>query len=284
MGPGPDLPHGAPSVLPDLAAIKHPPAVGIQVTWIGHSTFLIQVDGLNILTDPIFADRASPLQTTGPRRLVPPGVSLEDLPAVHAVTVSHNHYDHLDKGTVQRLGNSPLYLVPFGLKAWFARLDVENVIELNWWKSAVLGETVFHCTPAEHFSGRKMFDFNSVLWCGWMIETNSGLIYFAGDSGYSPHFRQTGERLGAPRLAFLPIGAYMPRWFMRPMHMNPPEALKAHLDLGAKQSIGMHWGTFRLTDEPLNEPPRYLERALLENGTPAESFLVMKIGETALFQ
>jgi N-acyl-phosphatidylethanolamine-hydrolysing phospholipase D len=269
--------------IPDLNRLRHPNPREIQVTWIGHSTFLLQVAGLNILTDPIFSDRASPLSFIGPRRRVPPGMLLEELPPVHAVIISHNHYDHLDAPTVTRLGGDVRFYVPLGLAEWFQRRGLNRVEELDWWQSASLEGIRLHAVPAQHFSMRSLFDRNRTLWCGWVLETPAGKIYFSGDTGYSPHFQEIGQRLGPMRLSLIHVGGYLPRWFMRSMHANPEEAVRIHRDVRSQQSIGMHWGVFKLTDEPLSEPPLLLERARQEAKIPPENFVVFDIGETRTF-
>jgi N-acyl-phosphatidylethanolamine-hydrolysing phospholipase D len=269
--------------VPDLNQLHHSDPRKIQITWIGHSTFLIQAAGLNLLTDPIFSDRASPLASIGPKRLVPPGVAFDRLPPIHAAVISHNHYDHLDLNTVTRLGKPVRFFVPLGLAEWFRDNDLPQVEELDWWQTASLGAVRLHCVPAQHFSMRTLFDRDRSLWCGWVLETPAGKIYFTGDTGYSPHFKEIGQRLGPMRLALIHIGGYRPRWFMRPMHINPEEAVRVHQDVRSQQSIGMHWGTFALTDEPLSEPPLLLKKVLSRAGIPGDNFLVLSFGETRVF-
>lgn len=282
--PPDEVPVYKPDIVPpDLNAIHHPDPAAIQVTWIGHATFLIQTNGINILTDPLYSTRASPVSFLGPKRLVPPGVPFSDLPEIHAVVITHDHYDHLDAGTIERLGKGPRYLVPLGLAHWFRKRGIENVQELDWWASDPLGEIRFHAVPVQHFSSRSPFDRNERLWAGWVIEAPAGNIFFSGCTGYAPLFSEIGKRLGPIRLSFIPVGGYAPRWFMQPMHVGPPEAVRIHQDLGSAQSIGTHWGTFELTDEPLAEPPLYLRKALREAGVAEEQFLIMKFGETRVF-
>jgi N-acyl-phosphatidylethanolamine-hydrolysing phospholipase D len=267
---------------PDLDRIRHPEPRTIQITWIGHDSFLIQVAGFNILTDPIYSERASPLPVIGPRRHAPPGLAWKDLPPIDMVLISHNHYDHLDRPTIRGLGPRPRYFVPLGLGKWFRGLGLQ-ARDLDWWQSVGLGTIRLTCVPAQHFSMRTPFDRNATLWCGWVMETPAGAIYFAGCSGYSPDFQKIGTKLGPMRLSLLPVGCYRPRWFMKPMHVNPPEAIKVHQEVGSQQSIGMHWGTFRLTDEPMGEPPVYLQQAVAQAGLPPDEFCVMSLGETRLF-
>lgn len=279
------LPEFVPPVTrPDLNSINHAPEDAIQVTWIGHATFLIQVSGLNILTDPMFSERASPFSFSGPKRLAPPGIAMKDLPKIDAVIISHNHYDHLDSDSVKALGNAPRYFVPLGFTPWLRKRGITNVQELDWWASAELGGLRFHAVPAQHFSSRTLFDRNEMLWSGWVIETLAGKVYFSGCTGYAPLFQEIGKRLGPMRLSFIPVGGYSPRWFMRAMHADPPEAVKIHRDVRSEQSVGTHWATFKLTDEHLSEPPLYLEKALHEAGISGEQFIVMKIGETRVFR
>jgi len=262
-------PYVPEAVPPNLNHIHHPDPAEVQATWIGHSTFLIQAGGVNILTDPIFSDKATPFSFIGPRRSSPPGVSVEDLPPIHAVILSHDHYDHLDAPTVRRLGSSVRYIVPLGVGKWLAEGDITDVVELDWWESTPLGPMRVHAVPAQHFSGRSPFTRNRTLWMGWVLETPSGNVFFAGDTGYAPFFREIGERFSPIRISFIPIGAYRPRWFMGPMHVDPPEAVRIHMDLRSERSVAMHWGTFRLAEEPPGEPPVYLRKALMEAGLGA---------------
>ncbi|MCH7859703.1 MAG: MBL fold metallo-hydrolase [Candidatus Marinimicrobia bacterium] len=261
--------------------IINAPGGRLVVTWLGHAAFLIQMDGLNILTDPNFSERASPVQFAGPRRVTPLPVEPDRLPPIDVVVISHNHYDHLDKGTVRRLGNGPTWYVPLGLKGWFARQGVTRVVELDWWDRVDLkaGREII-CVPAKHFSSRTLWDRNETLWAGWVLASPDHRVYFAGDTGYSQHFADIGERAGPLDLALLPIGAYNPEWFMSSVHITPDQAVQAHRDLSARRTIGMHWGTFILTDEPFLEPPRRLRESAARAGLSAEEVLVMEHGET----
>lgn len=268
---------------PNRALIAAPDERRLTLTWIGHATFLIQAAGVNLLTDPVFSERASPFPRIGPKRHTPPGLELAALPRIDAVLISHNHYDHLDRASVQALAERwghARFFVPRGLSRWLHRAGIERVSEHDWWESASCASLRVHCVPAQHFSGRGLHDRNRTLWCGWVIEAGQGRILFAGDTGYAPVFSDIGRRFAPLRLALLPIGAYRPRWFMAPVHVDPPEAVRIHGDLGVHQSIAMHWGTFRLTDEPLAEPPLYLAQARCEAGISAQAFDVMSIGET----
>ena len=283
--PPDEVPPYVPEIVPpDLKRIGHPDFAAIQLTWIGHSSFLIQAAGLNFLTDPVFGDRVSPVSFIGPKRRVPPGIAFADLPPIDAVLISHNHYDHLEKSTIRKLGNAPRYFVPLGLQGWFATLRIGRITQLDWGQTSFIGNVLVHAVPSQHFSGRGPFSFDRELWAGWVLETKLGTIYFAGDSGYAPHFKDIGERFGPIRLSILPLGAYRPRWFMRPMHMDPAEAVLAHRDLGSALSVGSHWGTFKQTEEPLGEPPVYLRRAAGEAGLPADEFIVMKFGQTLVLK
>ncbi|HAY22122.1 MAG TPA: MBL fold metallo-hydrolase [Desulfobacterales bacterium] len=278
------LPYRPEVVSPDLNCLNHADPKTIQITWIGHSTFLIQVAGLNLLTDPIFSERASPVSFAGSRRQAPLPLRLEDLPPIQATVISHNHYDHLDRPTVTRLGGGVRFFVPLGLAEWFREANLPQVTELDWWQSAEFGPIRFHCVPAQHFSMRTPFDAYEVLWAGWVLSTPVGKIYFAGDTGYSPDFQEIGRRFGPMRLALIPIGGYMPRWFMRPVHIDPEEAVRVHQDVRSQQSIGMHWGTFKLTDEPQAEPPILLRQELQKVNIPPDKFIVLRFGETLVLQ
>jgi N-acyl-phosphatidylethanolamine-hydrolysing phospholipase D len=262
-----------------------------SVSWIGHATALVQCGGLNILTDPVFSERASPLPFAGPKRAQPPGLMIDELPPIDVVVISHNHYDHLDRASVARLDEvskgRTLFLVPLGLKAWFAQQGIANVVELDWWDHRKVGGVDFHLVPVQHWSQRTTSDRNKTLWGGWAVFAPDLRWYFSGDAGYSADFADTRTKLAAHArdgvlfdLALLAIGAYEPRWFMKQQHMNPAEAVQAHRDLAAARSIGVHWGTFELTDEPLDQPPRDLAIARAAMGLSEDQFSVMKIGET----
>jgi N-acyl-phosphatidylethanolamine-hydrolysing phospholipase D len=260
-------------------------AAGPRLTWIGHAGFLLQAGGVNVLTDPQFSERASPVPFAGPKRVVPLPLGIEDLPRIDVVLITHNHYDHLDLPTVQRLAamktGSPLFLVPLGLKAWFADNGIERVEECDWWQRRDAGAARFTLVPVQHWSKRTLWDANQTLWGGWVIEAGGVRIIHTGDLGLSRDTRDIGERMGPFDLALIPIGAYEPRWFMRTMHVDVGEAMQVRNDLRAARAIGMHWGTFEgLTDEPLDEPPRVLARLRAHAGLAVEAFDVMKIGET----
>lgn len=284
VSPGKRFPPGRryPLQRPPAQWLAHPPAVP-QLVWIGHSTFLFQYRGRTVLTDPVFSERASPFAFVGPRRYTPPALGLDELPPVDLVLISHNHYDHLDEASVlglhRRFGAGLRFCVPEGLGGWFRRRGIDNLIELNWWRSAPLGDRAeAFCVPAQHFSGRGPFDANLSLWCGWILQIADFRLYFAGDTGYGPVFRDIGDVFAPLDLALLPIGAYDPRWFMSGVHVAPEEAVQIHRDVGARHSVGMHWGTFVLTDEPMDEPPRRLHQALVEQGVDPRTFRVLPHG------
>jgi L-ascorbate metabolism protein UlaG (beta-lactamase superfamily) len=235
----------------------------------------------------MFATHAGPFGRLGPRRVRPPALSLDSLPIPDIVLVSHNHYDHLQPSSLRRCaqGAEPHFITPLGLGSFLRRLTLQNVIELDWWEAADLGDgRTVTCVPAQHFSARTPFDRNRTLWCGFVLETETGTVYFAGDSGYGPHFKEIGRRCPSIDLALLPIGAYEPRWFMRPVHMNPAEAVQAHVDIGARVSLGMHFGTFQLTDEAIDEPLLALDRALDERDIPDGDFTTLDFGETVVIR
>lgn len=264
------------------------------LTWIGHSTFLIQIEGRNILTDPIFTGRASPVYFAGPKRVTPVGLRMEHLPPIDCVLISHDHYDHLNAPTVRALlhrsrknGEAPpLFIVPAGLGKWFRKRGFSRVEELDWWetldssRAPELGGLRVHGVPSQHWSQRIPWIVNRTRWNGFVVEGRGGRLFFPGDTGYSRDFLDIRDRFGAMTVALLPIGAYEPQWFMRPMHTNPEDAVRIHRDLEAKQSVAMHWGTYALTDEPFHEPPQRLREALKNAGVPEEEFWVMGHGET----
>jgi L-ascorbate metabolism protein UlaG (beta-lactamase superfamily) len=258
-------------------------ATEIAVTFIGHATFLIQI-GIAVLTDPIWSSRASPLSFAGPRRVREPGQPLGALPAVDLLLVSHCHYDHLDLPTLRALQArwSPVTATGLGNGRHLAKAGIGNAHELDWWQARVVRNARITYVPAQHFSARTLLDHNHALWGGFVIEAGDHTIYFAGDTGYSAHFREVRERFPSIDLALLPIGAYEPRWFMSFHHMNPEEAVRAHRDLGARQSIGMHHGTFQLTDEAIDAPTKALAFARSTLGVPEERFRTLEVGENML--
>jgi len=320
LPPAPEAPP--PVVAPDLAFIAS--NTGAQTrpaaTFIGHATVLVQVPtangGLNVLTDPVFGERASPVSFAGPKRFQPPGVALKDLPRIDLVLISHNHYDHLDEDSVKALdaqaGGPPLFVVPLGIKPWLAERGITHAVELDWWDSVTLPATpsaqalvqrngagiaagatgdavqVF-LTPAQHWSARGLGDRMKTLWGGFALLSPKLHVFYSGDTGYSKDFADIQARL-APRqadaqgggfdLALLPVGAYEPRWFMKDQHVNPDESVRIHRELHAKRSLGVHWGTFSLTDEALDQPPKDLAAARKAQGVADDAFFTLAIGET----
>jgi len=320
LPPAPEAPP--PVVAPDLAFIAS--NTGAQArpaaTFIGHATVLVQVPtangSLNVLTDPVFGERASPVSFAGPKRFQPPGVALKDLPRIDLVLISHNHYDHLDEDSVKALnaqaGGPPLFVVPLGIKPWLAERGVTNAVELDWWDSVTLPATpsaqalvqrngagidagansdavqVF-LTPAQHWSARGLGDRMKTLWGGFALLSPKLHVFYSGDTGYSKDFADIQARL-APRqadaqgggfdLALLPVGAYEPRWFMKDQHVNPDESVRIHRELHARRSLGVHWGTFSLTDEALDQPPKDLAAARKAQGVADDAFFTLAIGET----
>jgi len=249
------------------------------VTWIGHSTLLIQLDGINILTDPIWSDRCSPVQWAGPKRHVQPGIDFDKLPQIDLVLISHDHYDHLDKNTIKRLGNKPLYLIPLGIGEFLKSQGITRYQEMDWWDTISFNKLKIICTPAQHFSGRKGLDRDRTLWASWVVKGDKNNIYFGGDSGYFPEYKKIGELYGPFDFAALPIGAYLPRWFMGPVHLSPQDAVQAFLDLKGINFVPIHWGTFGLADEPLDNPPQELQKEIKNRNLNAENFWLLKHGE-----
>ena len=257
------------------------------VTWIGHATALVQLAGVNLLTDPIFSRRASPLRWIGPKRHQAPGLRLDQLPHIDLVLISHSHYDHLDRASVLALarqaGAPPLFVVPLGIERWLAAEGIASARALDWWDRTESHGLAIHLTPLQHWSGRGRGDAMRTLWGGFVVESAAPRrrVFFAGDTGWSaPHFAEIGARFAPIDLALIPIGAYEPRWFMATMHVNPQEAVQIHRSIGARASLGLHWGTFAMTDEPLDEPPRALAVALREAGLAAEAFRTLRHGQT----
>ncbi len=283
----------------------------VAVTFIGHSTFLIRTASTVILTDPVFTAHAGPFGRLGPRRVRPPAIAPSALPPVDLVLASHNHYDHLQPSSLRLFADRATYVAPLGVPGQMnlppkggsyqivggsyqtvrggspsqnpvASGFSRKVHELDWWETATAGAAEITCVPAQHFSARTPWDRNRTLWCGYVVRVDDVTIYFAGDCGYSPQFKAIGDRYPSIDVALLPIGAYEPRWFMAPVHMNPDEAVLAHLDVRPRVSIGMHFGTFQLTDEGIDEPLRALERAREAHGVGADVFRVLDFGESVV--
>ncbi|NGP75195.1 twin-arginine translocation pathway signal [Balneolaceae bacterium YR4-1] len=255
----------------------------VHITFVNHATFLIQVDGINILTDPVWSLRASPFQWTGPKRMRPPGIDFKDLPEIDLVLISHNHYDHLDKNTVRALKKAfdPQFIVPLGVSEYLNQLGIEKTEEMDWWNKKEISDMLsISSVPAQHFSGRGLTDRDKTLWCGYVLEAPSSTIYFAGDTGYDGFFKKIGAKFKSIDVALIPIGAYRPRWFMRPIHVNPEEAVLIHRDIDAGTSIGMHFGTFPLADDGMSEPREDLEKAKKKHNLSPEEFIILDEGET----
>lgn len=304
----------------------------IVITWVGHSTFLIQIGGANVLTDPVWGERASPITWLGPRRWVEPGIDFDALPPIDGVLISHDHYDHLDTPTVRRLAArypDARWFAPLGVGTWLAQRGARDIVERDWWETVewhsaehraggpsrgaprrvapqrVAPHVPLHltCTPAQHFSGRRLDNRNHTLWCGWTVRAGPRAVYFVGDTGRHPLFAEIGQRLGPFDATLIPIGAYDPQWFMRPVHITPEDAVAAYGEIANGQlgnalganglqpgnapvtnvpplMIGMHWGTFKLTDEPMDEPPSRTRRAWDAAGYPPERLWVPRHGES----
>lgn len=257
------------SYLASTAADREPPSV----TWVGHSTFAIHDGGEVALTDPHWGPRA-----LVPPRLSPPGIPLAAVPEGAFAVLSHNHYDHLDAWTVERLPRSVRWFVPLGLGRWFRRRGIEAA-ELDWWRSVRHGRWTLTCLPCQHWSNRTQLDRNATLWCSWLLDSGERRYFYAGDTGYFHGFREFARRCPPIDVALLPIGAYEPRWFMRPQHMHPPEAYRAFRELSARWMLPMHWGTFDLTDEPVDLAPRVLARTIAEEGGDPERCPILAVGQ-----
>jgi N-acyl-phosphatidylethanolamine-hydrolysing phospholipase D len=258
----------APAVLSNDGAALRANGTVPTATWIGHSTLLVQLGGVNILTDPNWGERASPVGFAGPRRMVPPGMRFEDLPPIHAVVISHDHYDHLDVDTVTRLNRKfhPRFFVPLGIKAWLGDLGITDVVELDWWESREYRRLTFTCTPAQHSSGRGLRDQNLRLWSSWVVSGAGKRFFFAGDTGYTKSLAEIGKRLGPFDLAAIPIGGYSAWEARHPNHVNPEEALQLFEDIGGRLLVPIHFGTFDMNKEPFAEPPARLMKAALADG------------------
>jgi L-ascorbate metabolism protein UlaG (beta-lactamase superfamily) len=264
---------------------RPPPLDGAAaaITFIGHATFLIQTQSGNVLTDPMYSQRAGPLGVLGPQRVRQPAVRFDDLPPISTVLLSHNHYDHCDLRTLQTLAKrfDPIVITPAGNGPLVRSAGIRRVEELDWWQEAGSSTLPITLTPARHFSARTPFDRNRALWGGFSLVVGDARIYFAGDTAYTSAFQDIRRRLGPIDLALLPIGAYEPRWFMQAVHMNPSEAVQAHLDLEAAESIGMHFGTFQLTSEGIDDPARALAESCRAGNVPSSQFRVLGFGESA---
>ena len=284
--------HGAQSLRTTTPSVRAPCAAAneIAITWVGHSTLVVQLGTANVLLDPIWSDRAAPWRSIGPRRVVPAALPLEGLPPIDVVLLSHNHYDHLDASTVRKLASvqpSASWVVPLRLAKLVRSFGARVVGELDWWDELRIGNTTVACAPARHFSARTPFDRNRTLWCGYAVITPAGRFFYAGDTGHHPEFADIGRRLGPFDVCALPIGAYEPRWFMRPVHLDPDEAVTAFRALHEHHRmsrdaafVAVHWGTFRLTDEPILEPPQRTRDAWERAGLATENLWILAHGET----
>ena len=273
-------------------AIAYPRAGATEytATWVGHSTVLLQFGGHNVLTDPVFSQRASPVQWAGPRRLMDPALPLNALPPLDVVLLSHNHYDHLDSSTVRSIAREhprATWIVPLGLGPYIRRWGARELIELDWWQQVSLNRFRVTATPARHFSARFLHDRNRTLWCGFAFEVNGRRAYFAGDTAQHPAFGEIGARCGPFDFVMIPIGAYDPRWFMRRVHVDPEEAVQSyrelispHPDSPLPLMLGIHWGTFRLTDEPIDEPPLRTIARWRALGLDEDRLWIARFGET----
>lgn len=287
--PAPDPPRSAFEVATPEFGRGGPDS--LAVTWLGHSTALVETGGVTILTDPIFGTYASPLPTASLKRWVDPPVPVAGLPRVDLVLLSHNHYDHLDAPTVRELATrqpEATWCTPLGNAELLRSLGVTRIEEFDWWQQREVGGARVGCTPAKHFSARGLHDRSRALWSGFTVAVGGRRIYFAGDTAYHPEFALVGERLGPFDLVLMPVGAYEPRWFMHVVHVNPEEAVRAFRDLAAGADplpwmVPIHWGTFKLTDEPMDEPPRRAAQAWRDAGLPPDRLCQLRHGETRLF-
>jgi N-acyl-phosphatidylethanolamine-hydrolysing phospholipase D len=287
---------GARSLQRVVPSIRAPRAAAdeIAITWVGHSTLLVQLGSVNVLTDPVWGERVSPWRSLGPRRLVPPGIPIDALPPIDIVLLSHNHYDHLDARTVRTLATAQpraRWVVPLRLARLVRSLGARDVEELDWWEQLRTPDATVACTPARHFSARTPFDRNRTLWCGYAVTGTTGSFFYAGDTGLHPEFARIGEQFGPFVVSAMPIGAYEPRWFMHPVHVDPDEAvaafraLHAHHGMSSRATmVGLHWGTFRLTDEPILEPPRRAREAWQRVTLPEENLWILSHGETRVLR
>jgi len=254
---------------------------GNAAWWLGHASLLLRLDGQTILTDPALSDRASPVSFAGPRRLLPPGATVATLPRIDIVLISHSHYDHLDKPSIRKLLKrfpDATYLVPIGLAAWMRARGITRVQELDWWDNTDISGSTFTFVPAQHWTQRTLWDRNRSLWGGWVVKRGDFSFYFAGDTGYTTHLTDIGDRLGPFDLAAIPIGAYEPRWFMQAQHIDPSQAVQIHRELRSRRSFAIHWGAFELADDSLDAPPQVLAEALAAQAVDAASFEVIRTG------
>ena len=284
--PVPSPPRGSfPTAAPAIASPRAGPGE-LTATWIGHSTVLLQIGGMNVLTDPVFSQRAFPVQWMGPRRVMDPALAIDALPPLDVVLLSHNHYDHLDRPAVKRIARAhpdASWIVPLGLGGYIRPWGAREIIELDWWEETRSHGLRVTATPARHFSARRAGDRNRSLWCGFAVALEGTRLWFAGDTAYHPEFAEIGARCGPLDFVMIPIGAYEPRWFMERVHVNPEEAVRIYEDVTRAQAalmLGIHWGTFRLTDEPMDEPPRLTLKHWRERGLDEDRLWIARFGET----
>ena len=286
----PPPPRGSfPTATPSIS-YPHASSDELSATWIGHSTILLQFRGLNVITDPVFSQRAFPVQWAGPRRIMDPALAIDALPPIDVVLLSHSHYDHLDKPAVKRIARAhprAIWVVPLALSPYIRGFGVRETVELDWWQETVINDLRITATPARHFSARRLGDRNKTLWCGFAFERAGKRAYFAGDTAYHPEFGAIGSRCGPFDLAMIPIGAYDPRWFMHVVHVDPEEAVQMYCDLIAPHAdcpqplaLGIHWGTFKLTDEAMDQPPRRTRARWREAGLSEDRLWIARFGET----
>jgi len=288
--PTPTPPKGAFPASPPAVVYPRAGATELRATWIGHSTVLLQIGELNLITDPVFSQRAFPVQWMGPRRVMDPGLALAALPPLDLVLLSHNHYDHLDRPAVKRLVRAnpqATWVVPLGLGRYVRGWGARQIVELDWWQTADVHGGRITATPARHFSNRRLGDRNRSLWCGFALAVRGWRTWFAGDTAYHPQFGEIGSRCGPFDFVMIPIGAYEPRWFMERVHVDPEEAVRIYQDVAAAHAgergplmLAIHWGTFRLTDEPMDEPPRRMAARWQEVGFDEERLWIAAFGET----
>lgn len=265
-----------PAISNDGKALRFATMDGL--TWIGHATFLIQLGGRSALIDPVMSDRLSGVVP----RNVAPGLDWAALPKIDVVLVTHNHRDHMDAPTLKRLGSDPVYVVPRGLGSWFERAGLRRVVEMGWWQEEEIEGLHVTFVPSQHWSRRGLTDVNQSWWGGFVVERGGLQVYHSGDTAWFEGFSLIGERCGEIHASMLPIGAYAPRWFMRSQHMNPEDAVRAFSALGASKFVAMHWGTFKLTDEHLAEPPEVLREVWEKAGLHESQRSIPAIGETLL--
>lgn len=254
----------------------------VKITFVNHSTFILRYDNMTVLTDPVWSKRCSPVQFAGPARFRPPGVRFEDLPPIDLVVISHNHYDHLDKITIQKLikEHNPKFVVPLGLDHLIRKWGATHIEALDWWQTSSFNDLKVKSVPANHFTSRGTFDRDQTLWCGYILEKNGHKVYFAGDTGYGDIFKEIGKHEVTIDVSLIPIGAYLPRWFMSPIHVSPKESVMIHKDVNSQQSIGMHFGTFALADDGPDRPLIDLSQERKKQGIEDKAFIVPEEGHT----